>query len=105
MALAETLRTTALTFEFQVQLQTNLETMPIEDASAVWPEAESAFETVAHVLVPRQELESTPQGLGDNLSFNVWNAMDDHRPLGGINRVRKVAYDLSAAWRGLRPQP
>ena len=105
IALAETLRTTALTFEFQVQLQTNPRTMPIEDASVIWPEAKSPFQTVAHVLVPRQELESTPQGLGDGLSFSVWNAMSDHRPLGGINRVRKTAYEVSAAWRGLRPHP
>lgn len=98
--LAETLRTTALTFEFQVQLQTNSKTMPIEDASVVWPEAESSFQTVAHLLVPRQELDAVLQGLGDKLSFSVWNAVNDHRPLGGINRVRKAAYEVSASWRG-----
>jgi len=103
IALAETLRTTALTFEFQVQLQTNPKTMPIEDASVIWPEAESPFQTVAHVLMPRQELDSSPQGWGDELSFSVWNAMNDHRPLGGINRVRKAAYEVSAAWRALPP--
>lgn len=105
IALAETLRTTALTFEFQVQLQTNPETTPIEDASVIWPEAESPFQTVAHVLMPQQNLDSAQQGLGDELSFSVWNALNDHRPLGGINRVRKAAYELSAAWRGLRPYP
>jgi len=105
IALAETLGATALTFEFQVQLQTNPETMPIEDASVIWPEVESPFQTVAHVLMPRQELDTAPQGLGDELSFSVWNAMSDHRPLGGINRVRKTAYEVSAAWRALRPHP
>jgi len=100
--LAETLRASSLTFEFQVQLRTNAQSMPIEDASATWPEAESPYRTVARLMLPQQELNSSAWKLGDELSFSVWNALAAHRPLGGMNRVRKAAYDVSAAWRRAR---
>ena len=74
--------------------------LPIEDASVEWPESESPYRTVAHVLVPRQEIESLwQQDDYKHLSFSVWHALAAHRPLGGINRVRRRAYELSSAWR------
>jgi catalase len=100
LALEETLRTQELLFEFQVQLRTSEQTMPIEDATIVWPESESPFRTVAHLLCPRQEIASLrQQDACRNLSFNIWHALAAHRPLGGINRVRRWAYPLSSAWR------
>ena len=100
LALEETLRMNELLFEFQVQLRTCEQTMPIEDASVEWPEGESAYRTVAHLQLPRQEIELLrQQDAFRHLSFNVWHALADHRPLGGINRVRRRAYALSAAWR------
>ncbi len=35
----------------------------------------------------------------ENLSWNPWNALPEHRPLGGINRARKLVYDDSSALR------
>ena len=100
LALEETLRTQEVLFEFQVQLRTSEETMPIEDASIEWPEGESPYRTVAHLLLPRQEIALLQkQDAFQNLSFNVWHALAAHRPLGGINRVRRWAYPLSFAWR------
>ncbi|SFJ51899.1 catalase family protein [Planctomicrobium piriforme] len=103
LMLAETLRTSDLRLEFQVQLWTSLKSMPIEDASIRWSEIQSSFRTVAHVLIPLQELDFSPQGRGDGLAFSVWNALEAHRPLGGINRVRRAAYETSATWRGCQP--
>ncbi len=100
LALEETLRNQEVLFEFQVQLRTSERTMPIEDATIAWPESESPFRTVAHLLLPRQEIASLrQQDACKNLSFNVWHALAAHRPLGGINRVRRWAYPLSSAWR------
>ena len=99
LALEETLRTQELLFEFQVQLRTS-ETMPIEDAGVEWPERESPYRTVAHVLFPRQEIALLQnQAAYRDLSFNVWHALVAHRPLGGINRVRRSVYAISSAWR------
>jgi hypothetical protein len=100
LALEETLRTQEVVFEFQVQQRTSERTMPIEDASIEWPESESPYRTVAHLLLPRQEIELLrQQDAYKNLSFNVWHALAAHRPLGGVNRVRRLAYALSSAWR------
>jgi len=100
LALEETLRTQEVPFEFQVQLRTSESTMPIEDATVEWPESESPFRTVAHLVLPRQEIELLrKQDAYKNLSFNVWHALAAHRPLGGINRVRRRAYALSSTWR------
>ena len=100
LALEETMRTQEVLFEFQVQLRTSERTMPIEDASVEWPESESPYRTVAHLLLPRQEIELLrQQDAYKNLSFNVWHALAAHRPLGGINRVRRWAYVLSSTWR------
>ena len=105
LALEETLQTQEVLFEFQVQLRTSEQTMPIEDASVEWPESESPYRTVAHVLLPRQEIALLRQQVAfQNLSFNVWHARSAHRPLGGINRVRRWAYPLSSASRRQQPR-
>jgi catalase len=100
LALEETLRTQEVRFEFQVQLRTAEQTMPIEDATVEWLESESPYRSVAHLLLPRQEIELLrQQDTYQNLSFSVWHALAAHRPLGGINRVRRWVYALSCNWR------
>ncbi|MBC7965193.1 MAG: catalase family protein [Fuerstia sp.] len=100
LALEETLRTQELLFEFQVQLRTSEQSMPIEDPTVEWPESESPYRTVAHLLLPRQDIAPyRQQAEFQNLAFSVWHALAAHRPLGGINRVRRVAYPVSSAWR------
>jgi catalase len=100
LMLEETLRSQQLLFEFQVQLRTSAQTMPVEDATAQWPESESPYRTVALLLIPRQEINTEKQkAVCKQLSFNVWHALAAHRPLGGINRLRREAYPISAAWR------
>src|SRR4026209_1590953 len=85
LALEETLRTQEVLFEFQVQLRTSERTMPIEDAGVEWPESESPYRTVAHLLLPRQETAPLlQQDAFRNLSYSVWHALAAHRPLGGI---------------------
>ena len=95
-----TMRTQELLFEFQVQLRTSEQSMPIEDATIQWPESESPYRTVAQLILPRQDIALLRQQEEyQNLAFNVWHAFAAHRPLGGINRVRRKAYPVSSAWR------
>jgi hypothetical protein len=100
LALEETLQTQEISFEFQVQLRTSEQSMPIEDATIEWPEGESPYRTVAHLSIPRQNIEPLRhQPEYKNLAFNVWHALAAHRPLGGINRSRRAVYAISSAWR------
>ncbi|MEL7560782.1 catalase family protein [Stutzerimonas chloritidismutans] len=87
-------------FELQVQRQNAEHYMPIEDTSIEWDEALSPFETVADIRLPAQDFDSPEQNLNcDNLSFNPWHALPAHRPIGGINRLRKAVYESISAYR------
>jgi catalase len=93
-------------FALQVQRQNAEYYMPIEDPSVEWNEAISPFETVATIKVPAQDFDSREQNLFcDNLSFNPWHALPEHRPIGGINRLRKAVYEAVSIYRLERNQP
>jgi catalase len=93
-------------FALQVQRQNPEHYMPIEDPSVEWSEAVSPFETVATIKIPAQDFDSREQNLFcDNLSFNPWHALPEHRPIGGINRLRKAVYEAVSIYRLERNQP
>ena len=95
--LAESLRSRGVQFEFLMQLQTDAGTMPIEDTTVEWG---SPFQRVAMITIPSQNLRDPEQmALAEHLSFTPWHALAEHRPLGGINRIRKAAYGASSAVR------
>jgi hypothetical protein len=75
--------------------------MPIEDASAVWPEDRSPFIPVARISVPSQPAwnEARSAAIDDGMSFSPWHALAAHRPLGSIMRARKVVYDVMSKVR------
>lgn len=85
---------------FQVQFQTDPDAMPIEDASVAWDEDASPFRPVARISLPRQEIDA-PRALARcaSLVFNPWNTHPAHRPLGGINRMRRELYQAAGAQR------
>jgi catalase len=96
-ALARDLRVQDAAFDFSVQVQTDPVAMPIEDVSVAWDEEISAPKKVATLHIPRQTVDP----LGDlaikceKMSFNPWHALAEHRPLGGINRLRLAVYQAS----------
>jgi hypothetical protein len=100
-AVNEFFSTRSATWEVRVQLCTNLETMPIEDASVVWPEEESPYVTVATIEVEPQVAwdETVSPVIEDNLAFSPWNAISAHRPLGSVMRARKLTYEKSTIFR------
>jgi hypothetical protein len=91
-------------WELRVQLCTDIERMPIEDATVPWPEALSPFVPVARISVPAQRAwsEALSAAMDDGLSFSPWHGLAAHRPLGSINRARRLAYERSAAARSPR---
>ncbi len=88
-------------WEVRVQLCTNPETMPIEDASVEWPEAESPYLAVARITAEPQVTWSDARvaAVDDGMSFSAWHSLAAHRPLGGIMRVRRSAYEMAARFR------
>lgn len=91
-------------WELRAQLCADLETMPIEDASVVWPDDVSP-----HVVVGRITVAAHPPvavadltTAEDGLFFSPWNALVDHQPLGSVNRARRPAYEASGRYRAAR---
>lgn len=100
-AVSEHFRTQGGTWDVRVQLLTDPETMPVEDASVVWPEDESPYRSVATLHVAPQSSwdEAKIRTIDDGLSFNPWHALAAHQPLGGIMRARRVAYETMSRIR------
>ena len=81
-------------FDFMVQLRTHPSEMPIEDPTIAWNEEIAPFTRVALITIPKQQFIAPEQvAYCENLSFTPWHSTPEHKPLGGINRVRKTVYD------------
>lgn len=89
-------------WELRTQLNTDLKRMPIEDHSVEWSQEESPYVAVARLKIESQPAwsEAQSRAMEDGLSFNPWHGLEDHRPLGGVMRARKVVYPASVAFRG-----
>lgn len=95
--LAQTLNNNAAEFDFFIQFQTDADDMPIEDPTIPW---KSEFVKVATLKIPPQIFDTKEQmSFGDNLSFNPWHCLPEHRPLGSFNRVRKRIYEAMSKFR------
>ncbi|MEG9527445.1 MAG: catalase family protein [Hyphomicrobiales bacterium] len=88
-------------FDVRVQLCTDLDRMPVEDASVAWREDESPYQTVARLRFPKQDAFSAARRayVDEALSFCVSHSLAAHRPLGSINRARMRAYPEMARIR------
>lgn len=77
-------------FDFCVQFQLDAEKNKIEDASKAW---DSPYVKLATLRIPAQHFNNPEQDLfGDNLTYNIWRCLPEHRPLGGFNRARRFIY-------------
>ncbi len=84
---------------FMIQPRTS-DKQDVEDARTQWPEEDAPFHKVATVYIPKQEFDSPEQlGFCENLSFTPWHALPEHKPLGSINRLRKVVYERISSTR------
>lgn len=98
---AQRLARRALSWEAQLQPFVREDITPIEDASVNWP---TPYTTVAHLVLPQQDLYSEAASevaaQVDAGSFDPWHALAAHRPVGDVQRARKVAYFASQQARG-----
>jgi hypothetical protein len=101
-----------IVFEFQVQVRaasdlsdTQIDT-DIEDACCLWDEQIHPFVTVGTITIPSHDFETAEQrALCESLTFTPWHGVAEHRPLGGINRLRRAVYEASTQFRHLPKEP
>ena len=95
-------------FDFMVQLRTNPEQMPIEDASVRWDEEQAPFRKVAELHVASQRFDVDERRvMAERMSFQPWHAIAEHKPLGGGQVARGIIYremaDFRRKRRGVEP--
>ena len=88
-------------FELRAQLWANAETQPIEDTSVEWPEADSAYRTIATIRLPRQAAYGADRVryFDESMTFRPAHSLAAHRPLGGVMRARLQVYRALSAFR------
>jgi hypothetical protein len=92
-AMQNTLNKADVILKFYVQPKTS-NNLSIEDYTKEWDEQLAQFYEVATIRIPKQNFQTTElDALGENLSFNPWHTLPEHRPLGCLNRVRKIVYE------------
>ncbi|KAJ6441986.1 Catalase-like domain, heme-dependent [Purpureocillium lavendulum] len=84
-----------LTWEYQLQFYVNDDDTPIDDASRVWNESASPYVTVARLTIPAQDITGRWSDEINDRTFLLWDALEEHRPLGEVNRARRVVMDRS----------
>jgi len=95
----EVLSSREMWFDFFIQRYVDDRT-PIEDTLAEWKESVSQPIHVAKIIIPAQDLSSAARNqLCENLSFNPWHCLPEHKPLGAVNRVRKTVYLKMSEYR------
>ena len=87
-------------FDFMIQFQKDPNRMPVEDAGVEWSEKESPFIKVATLRIPSQAFRTRErEELAEDLSFSPAHSLNDHRPIGGVNRARVEIYRTLSEFR------
>jgi hypothetical protein len=87
-------------FELLVQFHVDETRTPIDDATVEWRAADSPWHAVARITIPRQNIDDAARMKAcENMSFNPWHALAEHRPLGSMNRARKEIYRALSDYR------
>ena len=95
--MAATLMKHEIVYNFFIQFQTDPIKMPVEDPTFAWT---SPFIKVATIRIPTQVFNTPEQNtFGDDLSFNPWHCLPEHRPIGSFNRARRIIYEQMYGFR------
>lgn len=87
-------------FEFCVRLHGTPSPRIVENAARSWSERAAPTVPLARIVIEPQTFETADRDhLCENLSFNPWNSVPEHRPLGGINRMRLAVYLATSRMR------
>lgn len=92
-ALKNSLQKNDACMEFLIQPRTS-NSLSVEDSMTEWKEILAPFYKVATIRIPQQIFDTPEQNkFCENLSFTPWHTLPEHKPLGAINRMRKVIYE------------
>lgn len=97
-AMVKTLEAGPACMEFMIQARTG--DMNVEDSIIRWSEDEAPFHPVARLTIHQQTFDTSEQHtMCENESYNPWHALPEHKPLGTVNRIRRVVYEAISKLR------
>ena len=90
-------------FDFMIQVRSSdeVDRENIDDATSRWPNELDNYRSVAKIVIEAPQRPDTPAAIEqcEALAFTPWHTLEEHRPLGSINRMRRDVYDASARHR------
>jgi hypothetical protein len=96
------------TYTFGVHVQRDPVAQPVEDPTVPWwpaDDADGRRSMVALATIEITGMAERSEVLAEHLVFSPWNVLDQHRPLGAINRARREVYRRLATERQRRNEP
>ncbi len=103
LELAARLAEADVLYRLAIQRYVDERLTPIEDAARDWNARLAPAVEIATLVIPRQDILSVSGRraltLVDKMALSPWNAPAPFRPLGSLNRMRRVAYEASAQAR------
>lgn len=98
-AMQDRLNTTSACFDFQIQVRPD-SSFSVEDVITEWDQDKAPFVPVARITIPKQQFDTPEQNAAcEALTYNPWHAIEAHKPLGTINRMRRVVYEAISELR------
>ncbi len=98
-AMVETLGTGEACMDFMIQRRAG-PSMSVENSVIAWSEADAPFVPIGRITIGPQNFNTPEQNAAcENQSFNPWRVLPAHRPLGAINRTRRVLYEHASELR------
>jgi len=98
----------AIRYDFLVQFYADDHKTPI-DGTFAWRPEDAPWVKLAELIIPPCDLDAAQsrrtEAWLDSVSFNPWHAIAEHRPIGNVQRGRRVIYEGSAKLRGRAPDP
>lgn len=97
---AQRLACNEIRFRLALQRYVDEKHTPIEDAAYDWKQSVASPIEIGTLTIPQQDILGT-EGIKvlsqiDKLAFSPWNAPEKFRPLGSLNRLRRIAYEMGA---------
>ncbi len=97
-----------LRYDFMAQFYRDPIKTPI-DGAPLWSERDAPFVKLGELTIPRCDLDSEQAKADERhlaaLSFNPWHGLTEHRPIGNIQRARRMIYQGSARYSGRDGKP
>jgi hypothetical protein len=80
-------------FDFSVRVRHSASPNDAEDASRWWIAPRDRTVRLGSIKIPRQNFLTPDQEYEcEHMTFNPWNCLEQHRPLGSLNRMRLAVY-------------